>query len=126
MTSLAAHAADRSSDVRADFLAAFDRLKKGKGKAARLGPQELIRPAAVAREAGRARSQLYATHSDILVLIDEENERRRGKRKPQVKGESDVDRLRALNKQLQSDKEQLAQENYRLLNRVRELEAGER
>ena len=122
--SLAAHAADRSSDVRSDFLAAFDRLKSGKASTVKLGPREQIRPAAVAREAGRARSQLYATHSDILVMIDEENERRKGKQNSRAKGEWEIDVLRALNKQLLAEKELLARENYQLLHRIRELEAG--
>lgn len=108
-------AKNRAIDARHDFLLALKRIQERAALHVRVRPRQKITPAMVAKEAERARSQLYATHRDVLEKISEANAKRdlpkqevnRQRRKTELE-------LRALIATLSRDKELLAQQNYRL------------
>jgi hypothetical protein len=120
---LADNAKDRALDVRHDFILALRRLVAGETQRVKVRPKQKITPALLAREADRARSQLYTTHADLLSQIAEANEKRTtaAKANKKIRQKSEQE-LRDIINQLSRDKELLAQQNYRLQHRIDDLE----
>lgn len=117
-------AKDRAVDVRHDLLLALKRIEEGKAQRVKIRPRQKITPAMVAREAERARSQLYATHRDVLGRISEANAKRNLAESESKKGQRRAEsELRELIVRLSRDKELLAQHNFRLQCEVDELKA---
>jgi hypothetical protein len=116
-------AKDRSMEAHEDFILALRRIETGKSEKVKIRPRQPITPTMLAQEAGRARSQLYATHRDLLERLKEVNAMRVSvsseKKKSDKKSELD---LREIITRLSRDKELLAQQNFRLQRRIDELE----
>ena len=94
----------RGQSAARSYRAALARLVRGEGRHPdHIGQVVRITPAAVAREAGRSRNPLYATHRDIL--------------------EAELARLRADARGHAEERRELSSENLTLLHRARSAEA---
>jgi len=105
------------------YRAALARLVRGEGRHPRHAGQPIrITPAAVAREAGRSRNPLYATHRDIL---DEIAAAAAGPGPAKdlaarvAELEAELAGLRAIARRHAEEKRMLASENLTLLHRAR-------
>jgi hypothetical protein len=109
------------------YRAALARLVRGEGRHAdHAGRVVRITPASVAREAGRSRNPLYATHRDILDEIEaaagaETPARDLAARVNEL--EAELTRLRAEARRHAEEQRELASENLTLLHRARTAEA---
>jgi len=108
------------------YRAALARLVRGEGRHHQHAGQPIrITPAAVAREAGRSRNPLYATHRDILDEI-EAAAAGPGPAKDLAARvaelEAELARLRADARRHAEEKRMLASENLTLLHRARTAE----
>ena len=105
------------------YLAALDRLIEGKATHPdHAGRPVRITPAAVAKEARRSRNPLYTTHRALLAEIDAavvQPTAASDLAATVVRLEASNAELRAIIRQLQIDKRNLATENLSLLHRAR-------
>lgn len=117
----------RGQSAARSYRAALARLVRGEGRHPdHVGRVVRITPVAVAREAGRSRNPLYATHRDILDEIDAA----RGGPTPArdlaarlAELEDELAALRADARRHALEKRELASENLTLLHRARSAEA---
>jgi len=105
-----------------DLVDALVRLKNGQGTIVKLGALEKIKATHVAKEAKVSRTLLYTTHKDIQKEIEKANKRRgtsrnEARKKQEQKEATKQEIINSLN----SDKQKLAQENYRLQLEVDDL-----
>jgi hypothetical protein len=109
------------------YRAALARLVRGEGRHPdHAGRVVRMTPASVAREAGRSRNPLYATHRDILDEIEAATGRPAPMRNLATRIaelEHELAVLRADARQHAQEKRELASENLTLLHRTRSAEA---
>lgn len=116
----------RGQSAARSYRAALARLVRGEGRHPdHAGRAVRITPASVAREAGRSRNPLYATHRDILDEIEaaagaDTPARDLAARIAQL--ETELARLRAEARRHAEERRELASENLTLLHRARTAE----
>lgn len=117
----------RGQSAARSYRAALARLVRGEGRHPdHAGRVVRITPASVAREAGRSRNPLYATHRDILDEIEVATggpTPMRGFAARIAELEVELARLRADARRHGEERRELASENLTLLHRARSAEA---
>ncbi|KUR69972.1 hypothetical protein AQZ52_17450 [Novosphingobium fuchskuhlense] len=117
----------RGQSAARSYRAALARLVRGEGRHPdHIGQVVRITPAAVAREAGRSRNPLYATHRDILDEIEAAaapGAPARDLATRIVELEAELARLRADARGHAEERRELSSENLTLLHRARSAEA---
>lgn len=109
------NAAVREQQAYIDLVDALERCKTGNTKNIKIGSAKKITASLLAKEAGRSRSIIYATHSELLDEINKINRSRGNKhQKERLDRERKDKTLRQTIEQLNLDKKGLAQENYRI------------
>lgn len=119
-------AGSRGQSAARSYRAALARLVRGEGRHPdHAGRAVRITPAAVAREAGRSRNPLYATHREILDEIEaaagsDTPVRDLATRLDEL--EAELSRLRADARRHSDERRELASVNLTLLHRARSAE----
>lgn len=117
------HKADEEERIHNQIAEALARIQHKETRVIDLKPLQKVSVVNLAREAGISRGTLYNNHRALLSKLDKINEKL-GRNVSVVRKEREQKEARQseLLKQLTLDKENFAQENYRLQQRVNELE----